>query len=107
MGIRLGPHFQRFNNIFELVSDMYDDYSSFQSPVDILKKMNLTIKPNSSSKSMESCQTLVRIVNKLIQKSSPKEVQRSRSRSNEKKTDERETHGEGLRYHGDTYSPTQ
>ena len=56
---------------------------------------------------MESCQTLVRIVNKLIQKSSLKEVQRSRSRSNEKKTDERETLGEGLRYHGDTYSPTQ
>ena len=66
MGIRLGPHFQQFNNIFELVSDIYEDYTSFASPQDILKKMSLALKPNSQSKSMEGCQTLVRIVNKLI-----------------------------------------
>jgi hypothetical protein len=42
-----------------------------------------------------------------VQKSSSKEVQRSRSRSLEKKVDERETNGDDLRYHGDTYSPTQ
>lgn len=46
MGIRLGPHFQQFNNIFELVSDIYDDFSTFKTPLDILKKMGLTLKPN-------------------------------------------------------------
>jgi hypothetical protein len=54
MGIRLGPHFSQYSNIFELVADLYADYAKFASPLEILERLGLSPKSN-PSQSMERC----------------------------------------------------
>ena len=69
--VRLGPHFQQYMNVFELFWHFKDGktdetFDKLSHSAQIIESLGLPKQDLDSSKSMDQCQTLVRIVNRII-----------------------------------------